>query len=193
MYKKHLVRLWITLVFLAVASGAYLLLPNTATAPKTTSSTPVVAQNLPWENVATDTAISEPTAKTTPKTAQDKPETPVASSSSTATETPPTPPQNTLAVTMQINGQKYHLNLSEKSTAYDAMTQLVADKKITAVFKEFSGLGYFVDEIDGVKTDKSAGKYWIYYLNDKPAQAGISQYILKNNDSLIWKYEVPQF
>lgn len=192
MYKKHLVRLWITLVFLAVASGAYLLLPNTATAPKTTSSTPVVAQNLPWENVATDTAISEPTAKTTPKTAPDKPETPVASSS-TATETPPTPPQNTLAVTMQINGQKYPLNLPEKSTAYNAMTQLVTDKKITAVFKEFSGLGYFVDEIDGVKTDKSAGKYWIYYLNDKPAQAGISQYILKNNDSLIWKYEVPQF
>ncbi len=193
MHKKHLVRLWITLVFLAVASGAYLLLPNTATAPKTTSSTPVVAQNLPWENVATDTAISEPKAKTTSKTGQNNPETPPVANTPSSTETPATPPQNMLAVTIQINGQKYPLNLPEKSTAYDAMTQLVADKKITAVFKEFSGLGYFVDEIDGVKTDKNAGKYWIYYLNGKPAQAGISQYILKNNDSLIWKYEVPQF
>lgn len=179
------------LVFISLASGAYLLLPNRATAPQTPSVAPV-AQNLPWPNVATNTTISEP---------QDKPVAKIAPSTITATPTKnenPTssiqiPDQNQIAVTIIINNQTYPLNLPEKSTAYAAMVQLVADKKITVVFKEFSGLGYFVDEVDGVKTDGQSGKYWIYYLNGKPAQIGISNYILKNNDLITWKYEVPQF
>lgn len=180
------------LIFMSFASGAYLLLPNRATAPQAQSPTPVV-QNLPWSNIATNTTISQPQSQTKPQI-----QTPTDTSSKTPTTTP-TPIPNSpaiptpIAATIAINGEAYTLNLPEKSTAYDAMLQLVADKKIAAVFKEFSGLGYFVDEVDGVKTDKNAGKYWIYYLNGKPAQMGISNYILKNNDLITWKYEVPQF
>lgn len=178
------------LIFLALSSGAYLLLPDKASAPQQSSSPTPSAQNLPWANVATNTVISKPMAKTTPQTteAKNSPTTTNPESKEVANAD-----QISIAVTIEINGQKYPLSMPEKSTAYEAMAKLVADKKITAVFKEFSSLGYFVDEINGVKTDKNAGKYWIYYLNGKPAQLGISQYILKNNDSLTWKYEVPQF
>ena len=189
MHPKHLIRVWMALIFLAVASGIYLLIPNATTAPKTASSTPVVTQNVPEDSVATNTAI---VAKTEDKPVS-KPTETTTIVSTPAPDATPTPPQNTVEVTIVINGQKYALNMPEKSTAYEAMAQLVADKKITMAFKQFIGLGYFVDEVDGVKTDKNSGKYWIYYLNDKPAQMGISNYILKNNDSLTWKYEVPQF
>ncbi len=181
------------LIFMALASGAYLLLPNKAATPKPVSPAPV-AQSLPWSDVATNTTLTVPEQKKETRQPEQK-------NSNVATDTPseatptttPIPEKNTLSVTIIINGQNYSLLMAEKSTAYDAMAQLVDEKKITAIFKPFSSLGYFVDEIDGVKTDKNAGKYWIYYLNSKPAQTGISNYILKNNDSLTWKYEVPQF
>ncbi|MCX6779557.1 MAG: DUF4430 domain-containing protein [Candidatus Magasanikbacteria bacterium] len=193
MHNKHLIRLWMTLTFLAVSSADYLLLPHKAAAPK--PPTPVtVAQNLPWSNIATNTTISDP---------QSQPKTPTPASSSIPKNTTPlsvpsdqstpAPLPTPIAATIIINGQIYPLQLPEKSTAYDAMAQLVRDKKISVVFKEFSTLGYFVDEVDGVRTDKNSGKYWIYYLNGKPAQMGISNYILKNNDSITWKYEAPQF
>lgn len=190
MHNKHLVRLWMALIFIALSSGAYLLLPDKAAAPKIILSAPVV-QNLPWENVATNTAIAETATKATQR--QTEPKNSPTTTNPESKESLKTADQNPVAVSIEINDQKYPLSVPEKSTAYDAMNKLVADKKITAVFNKFSGLGYFVDEIDGIKTDKSQGKYWIYYLNGKPAQLGISQYILKKNDSITWKYEVPQF
>lgn len=180
------------LTFISLASGAYLLLPNQVSTPQAQSPAPVV-QNLPWSNIATNTTISQPQSQTKPQIQT------LANTSPKTTDTSPAPTSNSpviptpITATISINGQAYSLNLPEKSTAYDAMVQLVAEKKITIVFKEFSGLGYFVDEVDGIKTDKNAGKYWIYHLNGKPAQMGISNYILKNNDSITWKYEVPQF
>lgn len=183
MHNKHLIRLWMLLVFVALASGAYLLLPNSARQKQTTAP---VSQNLPWENVASNTVIAAVPSKTPVKPPEQKKSTPVTTSSNTTT--PPTE-KNTLDVTIEINNQKYPLSLAEKSSAYDAMIRLVAEKKITAVFKEFSGLGYFVDEIDGIRTDKNDGKYWIYYINGQSAQLGISQYILKNNDLITWQFK----
>lgn len=192
MHNKHLTRLWIALVFASLASGTYLLLPNKTVTPKLPSPTPI-AQNIPWSNIVTNTTlvaseqkkeIKQPDKNNPNLTIKTIPET---------TTTILIPEKNTLNVTIIINGQNHSLTVFEKSTAYDAMIKLVTDKKITAVFREFSGLGYFVDEIDDIKTDKNAGKYWIYLINGKPAQTGISNYILKNNDSITWKYEVPQF
>jgi hypothetical protein len=69
------------------------------------------------------------------------------------------------------------------------MQQLQANKQITVEFKNYSGLGYFVNTINGIQSDTLSGTHWIYYINGIKAQIGISQYTLKSNDIITWKYE----
>lgn len=196
MNQKYLVRVWIALVLLTTVSAIYLILPNPIDNPQTTKSDLNSEQSSPPSGTATNTLSPAEKRLTEANIASKQPAEEVERQMTTTTATEPIAAdleQNSLDVRIEILGQIYPLRLAEKSTAYDAMAKLVEDKKITIVFKQFIGLGYFVDEINGVKTDKNAGKYWIYHLNNKPAQMGISNYILKNNDLLTWKYEVPQF
>ena len=69
------------------------------------------------------------------------------------------------------------------------MTNLQNNKvnNFTFNYKEYSGLGIFIDEINGVKGGQ--GGYWIYYINNKEANVGVSNYILKDGDSVLWKQE----
>lgn len=83
------------------------------------------------------------------------------------------------------------LSLGENKTVYDAMAELVKEKIISAEFKHFSGLGFFVQSIDGLAPKDN--RYWIYYLNGKTANMGISLIKLKNNDVITWRYETPNF
>ena len=48
-------------------------------------------------------------------------------------------------------------------------------------------MGSFVTGINNNKG--SPGKYWIYYVNDKKASVGVSNYILKEGDIINWKQE----
>lgn len=190
MHNKHLIRLWIALIVVALVSGVYLLLPNKVGEKQVT--TPTQTNNIASTYQTPESQKVQPKKQTKNEPTTNTVKT-VPTTTSTTTTTPTEPETYTINITIEINSQKYPVGLAEKSTAFDAMSKLVTEKKISATFKEFSGMGYFVDEINGMATDKQNGKYWIYYLNGKPAQAGISQYILKNNDLITWKYEVPQF
>jgi len=95
-------------------------------------------------------------------------------------------------IKMEIGSNTYALAVPDNTTAYEAMKKLSSENDVAINFKQFSGLGYFVDEINGQKTDSASGKYWIYYINNQPSQVGISKYILKNNDLITWKYGVPK-
>lgn len=53
--------------------------------------------------------------------------------------------------------------------------------------KEFSGIGEYVDSIDGVAGD--SGHFWSFYLNGKQASEGAGTYITKSGDQIVWKYE----
>lgn len=188
MPNKHLIRLFFILTFLFLSSGAYLLLPDK---PSTETSKPTI-QNLSWTNVATNTAISDNTDTRSKLPKPTLKQTEIKKNEELKTEIVTSTPEDTknpIATTIKINEQPYELSLPEKSTVYDAMQTLIKDKKITVTMKEFSGLGYFVEEINGTKNDNQAGKYWIYYINGQSAKVGISSYILKNNDLITWKFE----
>ncbi|MDE2030765.1 MAG: DUF4430 domain-containing protein [Patescibacteria group bacterium] len=92
-------------------------------------------------------------------------------------------------VTLSVLGNTYTTNLKNGATVYDAMLSIenTKDDNFSFVANNYSGLGYFVDEIDGVKG--SPGKYWIYYVNNKKASVGVSKYILKSGDVINWKQE----
>jgi hypothetical protein len=89
---------------------------------------------------------------------------------------------------MIVSGAKYEAEVKAGSSVYDLMNLLKSRNKINFSGKNYSELGFFVEEINGIKNDL-AGKNWFYYINGRPAQVGISNYIIKPNDIVEWKYE----
>ena len=181
------------LIFFTLFSAAYLLLPDS---PKALQTPPThTTTNTAWSNTATNTVIQDKEKSLPPvKVENDKQASPsLQITTTTELATTTTEIINPINTTIQINDQKYNLKLKENATAYDAMQQLATDQKITATMKEYKGMGYFLEEINGIKNDNQNNKYWIYYINGQSAQMGISSYVLKNNDLITWKYENSKF
>ncbi len=97
------------------------------------------------------------------------------------------PPQ-VMNVSFKMNGRPFSLLIPKGSSVYSAMKLAQRAKKISFSGKEFSGLGFFVEEINGIKSDYWKGMYWIYYINGKKANVGISSYIVSSGDAIEWKY-----
>jgi hypothetical protein len=93
-----------------------------------------------------------------------------------------------ISVSLIISGIKFDTAASAGSSVYDLMVKLREEKKIDFKGKDYSGLGFFVEEIDGVKNNQ-AGNNWFYYVNGQQAPVGVSSYKIKNNDVVEWKYE----
>jgi hypothetical protein len=72
-------------------------------------------------------------------------------------------------------------------SVYDFMTQLRNEGKINFKDKTYAGMGKFIEEINGIKG--SNDKYWIYYVNNKRAEVGVSNYQLNPGDVVSWKLE----
>lgn len=87
--------------------------------------------------------------------------------------------------------KKYEIAVPENSTVFDLMSALKQRGDFDFKGKNSAGLGFFVEEINGIRNNPSANTYWIYYVNREAADVGISNYILKSNDVIIWKYEKP--
>lgn len=98
----------------------------------------------------------------------------------------------TIQVVMLINGREYRTAMKPASSVYDLMSALKEQKKIDFKDYNYSGMGFFVTEINGIKNN-SAGENWLYYVNGKLASIGVSYYKLKNNDTIEWKYEQKSF
>lgn len=97
--------------------------------------------------------------------------------------------QLTNPVTVRVDSKDYYTKFVSSTTVFNLMAKLQSENKISFSGKEYSGMGFFVDEINGIKNDNLTGKYWIYYINGKSAQVGVSNYIIKPNDLIEWKYE----
>lgn len=95
----------------------------------------------------------------------------------------------TVPAVLFIGDADYAENVSAGASVYDLMLSLEEQGKISFKGKNFSGLGFFVEEINGLKNNSQPGYYWIYYVNGKSASVGISNYIIKSNDLIVWKYE----
>ena len=67
------------------------------------------------------------------------------------------------------------------------MISLSAHHPLTFTSTYYSGLGYLIDELNGVKNEN--GMYWTLYVNGKYSVVGASGYKLSEGDSIEWKYE----
>ena len=88
--------------------------------------------------------------------------------------------------TLFVNDAKYESKISDQISIYNFMNQLQNEGKITFKEKYYSGMGEFIEEINGIK---NGDKNWIYYVNNRKAEIGISNYKIKTGDVVSWKYE----
>lgn len=194
-HNKYLVRLFMVLIFFTLSSVAYLILPDSPKIKKDLPVAPLLkTSEIAWDNTATNTILKKD-EKAKPSNIADNGQV-VSTSEKVANSGAITTAQeikNPIITTVQILDKKYILQIEENSTVYDTMQQLVDEKQITATLKEFKGMGYFLEAINGINNDNQNNKYWIYYINGQSAKMGISSYILKNNDLITWKYEASKF
>lgn len=92
-------------------------------------------------------------------------------------------------VTLKILDKNYQVSFENGDSVFDVMNKIKSDKNNNFDFKykEYPSLGVFVEEINGLKNGQD--KYWIYYVNGKEAEVGISKYILKRGDIISWNQE----
>jgi hypothetical protein len=91
-----------------------------------------------------------------------------------------------------INGKAIKTQAPAGSSVYDLMVKMQNENKIKFNGKTYPDLGFFVEEINGLKNNL-IGENWLYYVNGRPAQVGISNYKLKQGDIIEWKYEDKNF
>jgi len=89
--------------------------------------------------------------------------------------------------TLEINGVKYQSQIEGEISIADFMEKLKNEGKINFKEKNYIGMGKFIDELNGTKN--SEDKNWIYYVNNKKANIGISNYKINQGDIVSWKYE----
>ena len=94
-----------------------------------------------------------------------------------------------IPVILEIEGSVYEISVKRNSSVYDAMVKVQETLDLRFDGSEFLELGFLIEEINGLRQNPRTGQYWIYYVNDKKANVGISAYILQKNDVILWKYQ----
>lgn len=94
-----------------------------------------------------------------------------------------------IQATLSAGGQNYEGWLPEGATVYDLMKVVAEQSEFEFRGKDFWGLGFFVEEINGIAQSPKEKMYWIYYVNGEKALVGVSQYVVQINDAISWKYE----
>lgn len=97
--------------------------------------------------------------------------------------------ENLIKATLAVEEKTYVVSLPKGSSAYDLMVQAQESLDFQFKGKEFPGLGFFIQEINGLEQSPRLGKYWVYYVNGAKAEVGISAYTVNSNDIISWKYE----
>ncbi len=88
---------------------------------------------------------------------------------------------------VEIENQRYESEITGETNVYDLMDQLRKEGKISFTEKNYTGMGKFIDSINGKNRDKKHN--WIFYVNNEKSGMGVSNYQIKNGDVVSWKYE----
>ena len=87
--------------------------------------------------------------------------------------------------------QKTYIELKndyeDEISVYDFMTHLKNEEKITFTDKTYTGMWKFIDSINDIQGN--GAQNWIYYVNGKKAEVGVSNYKINKGDIVSWRYE----
>lgn len=88
---------------------------------------------------------------------------------------------------LEIDGKVYQSEIIGQISVYNFMNKFRNEGKINFTEKNYTGIGKFIVAINGVKGN--GDQNWIYYVNGKEAQVGVSNYKINPGDVVSWKYE----
>lgn len=139
--------------------------------------------------VATSTPSTQNEATTSPTVSESTsvPAQQTKTAAGTTTSVPEPIPNPTPNVTLSVAGKSYATFAATDSTVLDVMRALASSSDFTFAGHDYPSLGFFVDSINGRKTEKSHN--WILYINGKLSNTGASQTTLKAGDAIEWRYE----
>ena len=177
MKTKNLAKILILFLFIASAGAVVMYLTNNQTAP---------AQIALLENSANESAIRKAGDESSPALAESGGS--AAEEKAAGLEVRIDKPTEGISVSLIIIGARYEVKGFSGSSVYDLMNKLKQEKKIDFQGRDYAGLGFFVEAINGVKNNP-ADENWIYYVNGRPAPVGASNYKVKVNDVIEWRYE----
>jgi len=92
-----------------------------------------------------------------------------------------------------IQDVEYEIFVTQGSTAYDLLEIAAKQYGLRFEGRDFMGLGFFVEELDGVAENPREQMHWIYYINNEKAKVGVSSYVIQPNDVIQWRYEKSEF
>lgn len=78
----------------------------------------------------------------------------------------------------------YTIPVIHTGTVYEAMTSFASSSTFSFTGKVHPELGFFIEEIGGVKNDN--GTYWTLYINDMYSEKGASNTIVGPGDKVQW-------
>lgn len=122
----------------------------------------------------TTSDISSPTTSDTPESTQS-----------------PTNDEAHISVTLRVPSQGVDTTMyvEKGATAYTLMEAVERAGGITFSGTTYGSLGFLLESIGGISTDYQKKMYWIYYINNKKATIGLSNYVLNHDDIITWQYE----
>ena len=86
-----------------------------------------------------------------------------------------------------IAPQIVSITATTSETVIETMRAIASSGAFTFTGRDYPGLGFFVDSINGEKN--AGGKYWVFYINEVSATSGVSTAVVKAGDTIEWKYE----
>lgn len=98
------------------------------------------------------------------------------------------------SATLKVSAQSYEISFDKEGITLESlMKKLQSESDFRFSGVNYSSMGFFVNEINGIKNDNKQGKYWVYYLNGQSAQAGVSIQKINSGYNIEWKYEKSTF
>jgi len=108
----------------------------------------------------------------------------------------PTPAKQAVQerVALKVLDKTYTQAFVKDQTAYEFMKALEESQDFKFDGKDYGPeMGFFVQSINNQANDNAKNLYWVFYLNDKKSDVGISSIKLNPNDVITWKYEPLEF
>ncbi|MFA6100212.1 MAG: DUF4430 domain-containing protein [Patescibacteria group bacterium] len=97
-------------------------------------------------------------------------------------------------VTLKVLDRTYTQAFVKDQNAYEFMRALEQKQDFKFDGKDYGPeMGFFVQSINNQTNDSAKNLYWVFYLNDKKSDLGISSVKLNPNDVITWKYEALEF
>lgn len=91
------------------------------------------------------------------------------------------------SIVLSTGNINVQLIINPNQTLYQILNDKKNINKISFSGKNYSGLGFFITDIGDLHSGN--GKNLFYYINGKEASVGISSYIPKEGDVVLWKLE----